>query len=181
MPTIYYTKQFFLTLIGSAAVSSATAQISEYADCSEVYHDRSKFERPLTQEEKSARLESAFYERLSSTTKCVDSSSELSNGASGSSAGGLAGNAADNSLSENVLGKAGTSIAITSSIVQRPSSNSVASNSPMGEGGDNGRAHLDLEAVDNKAILMAQIKAQADLESDPEIKEKLMEQYEALK
>ena len=93
----------------------------------------------------------------------------------------MAGNAADNSLSDNVLGKAGTSIAITSSIVQRPSSNSVASNSPMGEGGDNGRAHLNLEAVDNKAILMAQIKAQADLESDPEIKEKLMEQYEALK
>jgi len=181
---IYYAKQFFLTLIASAAVSSATAQISEYADCSEVYHDRSRFERPLTQEEKSARLESAFYERLSSTTKCVDSSSELSNGASGasgSSAGGLAGNATDKSLSDNVLGKAGTSIAITSSIVQRPSSNSVASNSPMGDGGDNGRAHLDLEAVDNKAILMAQIKAQADLESDSEIKEKLMEQYEALK
>ena len=190
MNSRYYAKQYFLTLIASAAVSNATAQISDYADCSEVYHDRSKFERPLTQEEKSARLESTFYERLSSTTKCVDSSSELSNGASGASGassasgvstGGSAGNAADNSLSDNVLGKVGTSIAITSSIVQRPSSNSVASNSPMGEGGDNGRAQLDLEAVDNKAILMAQIKAQADLESDLAIKEKLMEQYEALK
>jgi hypothetical protein len=184
MPARYYAKQLVLTLFASAAVTTGTAQISEYGDCSEVYHDQSKFERPLTQEEKSARLENTFYERLSSTTKCVDSSSDSSNGASGASgasAGGMAGIAAGNSLSSNVLGEGERSVAITSSVVQKPSSKSMPSNSPVGEGSGNGRAHLDLEAVDNKAILMAQIKAQADLESDLAIKEKLMEQYEALK
>jgi hypothetical protein len=46
--------------------------------------------------------------------------------------------------------------------------------------GQNGREYLDLEDVDNRKALLLQIKKQAELESDPEIKRKLIEQYEAL-
>jgi len=45
----------------------------------------------------------------------------------------------------------------------------------------NGRKEQALTIVDNKAALRAQIKAQIELETDPEVKRQLNKEYEALK
>ena len=174
--------QFGLMLFVGSRVCVATAQISEYEDCSEIYHHESKFKRPLTQKEKSELLENAFYERLSTTTKCIDPSSKSESSAAGQGpTGGRVDGTASRSLSRNILDHGDKSVAIAGSIGQAPSTNFEASSDRSEAESGNGREHLDLTDVDNKAILMAQIKAQADSESDPEIKKRLMEQYEGLK
>jgi len=164
---------------------STYAQISEYIDCSAIYHDESNFERPLTKEEKVSQLEGAFYDHLAKTTKCTPETPGASN-PSKSSVGGAtssSGGGASQSISNNMLAEGSESIAITGTKEQKPNfdQTETASFSSSDLGGDNGREHLELETVDNKAALRSQIKAQADLETDPEIKEKLMKEYEALK
>lgn len=180
--SVYFRKS--LLTVYFLSVPYAQAQISEYSDCSEDYHDKSAFQRPLTQEEKAERLENVFYERLSSVTKCVDQESDGAGGGGGGAAGGSsaagAGAGAGQSVSKNVLSKGEKSLGITGSKVQVPvvekSSADIEEQEPT-----NGREHIELQEVDNKAALRAQIKAQADIETDPEIKAKLIEQYEALK
>ena len=164
----------------------AAAQISEYSDCSDYYHDQSDFQQPATQEEKAQRLEDTFYDRLSSITKCVDQQSATDGGGGGGSSGGASagassGSEAGQSLSSNLLNKGEKSHGITSSKSQIPVVETESFIGDEGQSLQNGREHIELEAVDNKAVLRAQIKAQADIETDPEIKEKLIEQYEALK
>ena len=178
--SVYFRKS--LLTVYFLSVPYAQAQISEYSDCSEDYHDKSAFQRPLTQEEKAERLENVFYERLSSVTKCVDQESDGAGGGGGGAGGGAAGGSsgAGQSVSKNVLSKGEKSLGITGSKVQVPvvekSSGDIEEQEPT-----NGREHIELQEVDNKAALRAQIKAQADIETDPEIKAKLIEQYEALK
>ena len=176
--SVYFRKS--LLTVYFLSVPYAQAQISEYSDCSEDYHDKSAFQRPLTQEEKAERLENFFYERLSSVTKCVDQESDGGAGGGGGAAGGSSAAGAGQSMSKNVLSKGEKSLGITGSKVQVPvvekSSGDIEEQEPT-----NGREHIELQEVDNKAALRAQIKAQADIETDPEIKAKLIEQYEALK
>ena len=85
-------------------------------------------------------------------------------------------------MSNNLLDAVGESIAIGDSMNQLPDVE-VLSEASSGEpsDGQNGREHLALEDVDNRKALRLQIKKQAELESDPEVKRKLLEQYEALK
>ncbi|MDG1819810.1 MAG: hypothetical protein P8H31_08250 [Porticoccaceae bacterium] len=84
-------------------------------------------------------------------------------------------------MSGNLLNKGEKSLAITSSKSQVPVAEPDSPSGGEQQGLQNGREHIELEAVDNKAVLRAQIKAQADIETDPEIKAKLIEQIEALK
>jgi hypothetical protein len=176
--SVYFRKS--LLTVYFLSVPYAQAQISEYSDCSEDYHDKSAFQRPLTQEEKAERLENVFYERLSSVTKCVDQESDGGAGGGGGAAGGSSAAGAGQSMSKNVLSKGEKSLGITGSKVQVPVVEKPSGDIEEQES-TNGREHIELQEVDNKAALRAQIKAQADIETDPEIKAKLIEQYEALK
>lgn len=184
MPLLLFRKSLLVVCFFLAPC--AVAQISEYGDCSEHYHDKSTFERPSTQEEKAERLEDIFYDRLSSVTKCVDQNSDGSGGGGsasggGSSGGGSSGGGAGQSMSRNTLSEGEKSLGITGTEVQVPVAYAGATPTDVEADLTNGREHKELEVVDNKAALRAQIKAQADIETDPEIKAKLIEQYEALK
>ena len=73
------------------------------------------------------------------------------------------------------------SIAIGGSMNQLPKEETLSDASfDESSNGQNGREHLDLEDFDNRKALRLQIKEQAELESDPEVKRKLIEQYKAL-
>ena len=174
MPVLNLSKAFTFLVLYLATAFCAIAQISEYTDCSEYYHDGSDFEQTLTQEEKAERLENAFYGRLSDIVKCVNGESAEE----GRSSGGASGGEAGQSISNNILTKGEKSFGITGTKTQGPIVDEAVS---YESSVPNGREHLELEEVDNKAALRVQIKAQADIETDPDIKEKLMEQYEALK
>jgi len=179
MPLLLFRKSSIAVYFSIA--SCAVAQISEYSDCSEHYHDKSTFERPSTQEEKAERLEDIFYDRLSSVTKCVDQNSDGNGGGGSASSGGSSGGGAGQSMSRNTLSEGEKSLGITGTEVQVPVAEAGAAPTDVEADLTNGREHKDMEVVDNKAALRAQIKAQADVETDPEIKAKLIEQYEALK
>ena len=163
-------------------------ELSEYTECTEVEFDKSEFDRPLTQEEQIALWDDDFQEQLADITKCTDSQIDsargggASQGGAGASQGG--GGASKNtestssdSLSRNALKGNQKSTSVTNTVVQIPQSNDEASPGVL----DNGREETALVATDNKAALRAQIKAQIDVETDPEVKRLLIKQLEALK
>ena len=173
-----------LFLAGNIIANSPAEQLSEYTDCSDSSFQETVFDSPLTQEEKTKKLDDAFYGLISEESKCTKSSfSQSSQSNAGGSGGSGGSNGADiGSLSNNLLDAVGESIAIGDSMNQLPDVE-VLSEASSGEpsDGQNGREHLALEDVDNRKALRLQIKKQAELESDPEVKRKLLEQYEALK
>ena len=86
------------------------------------------------------------------------------------------------SFSVNNLQKNDVSIPIENDVVQ--SSAPVTDQfgeEKITEASPSGKEHESLKAVNNKAVMRKQIKEAADAETDPEIKAKLMEHYEALK
>ena len=174
------------TLTMNVFALSPAKQISEYSDCSDSSFEETTFDSPLTQEEKTKKLDDAFYGLISEENKCAKSSfsnSSQSNGGGSSGSGGSAssGGSETMSLSKNLLENDEQSIAIGGSINQLPKEEAISETSFVeSSNGQNGREHLDLEDVDNRKALRLQIKEQAELESDPEVKRKLIEQYEAL-
>lgn len=181
-----------VTLTMNVFALSPAKQISEYSDCSDSSFEETTFDSPLTQEEKTKKLDDAFYGLISEENKCAKSSfsnSSQSNGGGSSGSGvsassGGSGSSAGSetmSLSKNLLENDEQSIAIGGSINQLPKEEAISETSFVeSSNGQNGREHLDLEDVDNRKALRLQIKEQAELESDPEVKRKLIEQYEAL-
>jgi hypothetical protein len=181
-------------LIGVAIIASnmnvfalsPAKQISEYSDCSDTSFEETTFDFPLTLEEKTKKLDDAFYGLILEENKCAKlsfSNSRQSNGggSSGSLNSGSSAGSETLSLSKNLLESDEQSIAIDGSI------NQLRKEEPMSESsfvessnGQNGREHLELQNIDNRKILRMQIKEQAELESDPEVKRKLIEQFEAL-
>lgn len=181
-----------VTLTMNVFALSPAKQISEYSDCSDSSFEETTFDSPLTQEEKTKKLDDAFYGLISEENKCAKSSfsnSSQSNGGGSSGSGGSASSGGSGSsagsetmsLSKNLLENDEQSIAIGGSINQLPKEEAISETSFVeSSNGQNGREHLDLEDVDNRKALRLQIKEQAELESDPEVKRKLIEQYEAL-
>ena len=181
-----------VTLTMNVFALSPAKQISEYSDCSDSSFEETTFDSPLTQEEKTKKLDDAFYGLISEENKCAKSSfsnSSQSNGGGSSGSGGSASSGGSGSsagsetmsLSKNLLESDEQSIAIGGSINQLPKEEAISETSFVeSSNGQNGREHLDLEDVDNRKALRLQIKEQAELESDPEVKRKLIEQYEAL-
>lgn len=162
---------------------SPVKQISEYSDCSDSSFEDTTFDSPLTQEEKTQKLDDAFYGLISEENKCAKSSFSNSSQSNigGSRGAGGSGGSETMSLSKNLLESDEQSIAIGGSMNQLPKEETLSDASfDESSNGQNGREHLDLEDVDNRKALRLQIKEQAELESDPEVKRKLIEQYEAL-
>jgi hypothetical protein len=192
----------YSVLIATLLPGGLTAQVSEYTDCSDIYHDSQESIAPLTAEEEAALLDDTYYVKIADLTKCEKQASSgggpaggggqagggtagSESAASGSDVGGSAGRMTE-SISKNERLLEEQAIAVTNTKFPEAASDTdltvgypFTASSPDGAG--NGRDHEDLNAADNRAALMAQIKAQADAETDPEIKKRLMEQYEALK
>jgi hypothetical protein len=159
---------------------SPIKQISEYSDCSDSSFKDTTFDSPLTQEEKTQKLDDAFYGLISEENKCAKSSFSNSSQSNIGGSGGTGGSETM-SLSKNLLESDEQSIAIGGSMNQLPKEETLVDASfDESSNGQNGREHLDLEDVDNRKALRLQIKEQAELESDPEVKRKLIEQYKAL-
>ena len=162
----------------------ASGQISEYTDCSEYDLGSRADGAPLTTQEKVERLDDTYYPKVAEITKCEENSRD-----EGASSGGTATSTERvkdvPGISSNRLEPGKTSIAVTNtvhptavSIIDRAAGN--ASSSGIDES-ITGRDHEELDEADNTAALRAQIKAQIDIETDPDIKEQLIKQYEALK
>lgn len=168
---------FFLAGLLFFVSISIEAQISEYSDCSADSYQQSKFDSPLTQAEKVEQLDRAFFKRLSSVTKCEDkTSAKNSNNAQSS---GVSSSDSVSMLSKNILSNGEKSLGVnaTKSQEQAFDVNAVA---PGGNYGSNGRAHKNLQQVDNTAVLVKQLKDRAEQELDPEIKSELLKQVESL-
>jgi hypothetical protein len=171
-------ESLFILLVGISTASSSPEKLSEYRDCSDSYFEETTFDSPLTQEEKTKKLDDAFYGLISDERRCSKSSFSQSSASNGSGSG----DPDIKSLSQNLSTIDAGSIGIDSSKSQLPVAVNQSTTSMNGMGvGNNGGVHQVLEEVDNRKALRLQIKKQADIETDPEIKRKLLEQYEALK
>lgn len=168
----------FILLVGISTASSSPEKLSEYRDCSDSSFEETTFDSPLTQEEKTKKLDDAFYGLISDERRCSKSSFSQSSASNGSGSG----DPDIKSLSQNLSTIDAGSIGIDSSKSQLPVAVNQSTTSMNGMGvGNNGGVHQVLEEVDNRKALRLQIKKQAEIETDPEIKRKLLEQYEALK
>jgi hypothetical protein len=168
--------------------SHGYTQLSEYNECSEAGFDKSEFERPLTQEEQIALWDDEFHEHLADITKCTDGQSDSSSGGGGGGGGGggsqssqKSGSTNSNFRSNNYLKVGEKSTSVANTVSQEPQSGNIGSSDMPDTQYSNGRKEQALTIVDNKAALRAQIKAQIELETDPEVKRQLTKEYEALK
>lgn len=161
---------------------SGYAQISEYNECAETGFDKSEYERPLTQEEQVALWDEEFQEQLADITKCTDGQSVSSSGGdAGPQSSQKTGSTNSTFRSNNYLKVGEKSIAVANAVSQEPQSSNNGSADMPDTQYSNGRKEQAMEAVDNKVRLRAQIKAQIESETDPDVKNQLIEQYEALK
>ena len=168
-------------MVGISIASSPSEKLSEYRDCSDSSFEETTFDSPLTQEEKTKKLDDAFYGLISEENKCAKPSFSSSSQSNNGGSGGSGGSGGAETISNNLLESDEQSIAIGGSINQLPKEEAISETSFVeSSNGENGRKHLDLDDVDNRKALRLQIKEQAELESDPEVKRKLIEQYEAL-
>ena len=164
--------------------SHGYTQLSEYNECSEAGFDKSEFERPLTQEEQIALWDDEFHEQLADITKCTDGQSDSSSGGGGgggSQSSQKSGSTNSNFRSNNYLKVGEKSTSVANTVSQEPQSGNIGSPNMPDTQYSNGRKEQALTIVDNKAALRAQIKAQIELETDPEVKRQLNKEYEALK
>ena len=188
---------FFVGWIAMCCLAQPSlAQISEYTDCSEYDYNSQDDSGPLTTDEKVARLDNIYYPKIADISKCEnrtegDMSSTSNAGSSGAGAQGGSGGASStgsgesSSISTNEINAGETSVGMTNTMYPVADLNS---GSASGSGSPNeiddltiGKEHDELDAADNVAALRAQIKAQIEVETDPEIKAELRKQYEALK
>jgi hypothetical protein len=149
----------------------------------------------LTKLERLEKMDMAYYTLISESTECnkAGSANQSTNNAAaggsvaggsstgGSNADGGQATASSNRLSENETSTASSDVMGSEKPQQAPSDTVIINSNTVSSPAGDGRKHKTLKGVDNKAVLRAQIKAQADIESDPLIKERLMKEYEILK
>ena len=173
------------------------AQTFGAVDCESINLHVPSSEIPLTDREQIELMGKVYFSEVSRLPRCEKpetvapggdaSSGDVSGGdASGgdASSGDASGGGRSNipSFSVNNLQKNDVSIPIENDVVQ--SSAPVTDQfgeEKITEASPSGKEHESLKAVNNKAVMRKQIKEAADAETDPEIKAKLMEHYEALK
>ena len=144
--------------------------ISSSIDCSDVdinYED----DPELTRSEKLALMDKAFYDSLNKFEFCNFSSKSSS---SSSSAGGVGGGSA---MANDTL--QGTEPKIEMPDSTSPLLNSI-STGPSG-GSTNGKIPEDIPPAANDDAIAAQIRLAADMENDPETREKLWNEYRKYK
>ena len=163
-----------------------STELSDYIDCANSSRSDSTDGVPLTKAERISNLEADYVRVVSRTERCSKSEESANSSSSGDAAGGEsatggAGSAGSTQTLSKNAGATNNDIKVNSTL------KSVASRPPSAVLGNvststhSGKDHEELEAVDNKAILRAQIKAAADEETDPEMKKILTEKYESLK
>lgn len=130
----------------------------------------SKDSVPLSKAERLRQLENDFIRTLSETDRCEKPEQSAGGGGGGGNTGGTLSRNADTG---------GESMPVNTSL--QPALPNSTEGEPSSTSSSGGKDHDELESADNNAILRAQIKEQADKETDPDIKKALMEKYEALK
>lgn len=178
------------------------------ADCTEVSVDYED-DPTLTQEEKTALMEQAFFRSLSKFDACQDAltkTSSTSSGGGGSVTGGnsdatsamtgtetsnaVAGIDAAASTASSDMSGAEASVSTNQS---QNASSTAGDDEPAAEPGaqsstggqvidmDNGKIPDDIPSVDNDSVLEAQIRQAATDETDPDLKAKLWNEYRRYK
>lgn len=154
------------------------------ADCEVIDFDQDSIGL-LTAAERKAKLDELRVRELSRDDACEDSSggggaSSVGSGSASSSGSGQndAGAGSSQSRPSNILaaGESSISISSTGALMKAGLDGMAGVEGSLGQGAE----HETLTAVDNVEEMKAQIKAAADAESDPLVRQKLMEKYKEL-
>ena len=170
-------------LLGCFVFSAHTwsAGLSDMLECSDIEIE-ADINSKLSRQENLERLYQQFDEAVNAVSHCDPTANGGGGGGGGSAGGGLASSAAE--------GISGTEVKSSplkedSKAAQAGSAsnngNSGASTTKTNQQGSNGKKPDELNANDNDSIYAQQLKAAADSEQDPVVKEQLLNEYRKFK
>jgi len=179
-------RSIYIHLIGFFFFSAHawSAGLSDMLECSDIEIE-AEINSELSRQENLERLYQQFDEAVNAVSHCDPTAN---GGGGGGSAGG--GSAGGGSLSRAAEGISGTEV--KSSPLQEEAKeaqadsasnngNSGASETKKNQQGSNGKKPDKLNANDNDSIYAQQLKAAAEIEQDPVVKEQLLKEYRKFK
>ena len=179
-------KKVFIFLCFFFALEGRSSSLSDMLECSDIEIE-AEINSELSRQENLERLYQQFDEAVNAVSHC-DPTANGGGGGGGGSAGG--GSAGGGSLSRAAEGISGTEV--KSSPLQEEAKeaqadsasnngNSGASETKKNQQGSNGKKPDKLNANDNDSIYAQQLKAAAEIEQDPVVKEQLLKEYRKFK
>ena len=176
-------KKVFIFLCFFFALEGRSSSLSDMLECSDIEIE-AEINSELSRQENLERLHQQFDEAVNAVSHC----DPTANGGGGGGGGG--GSAGGGSTSKAAEGVSGTEVK-PSSMKQDVKGSQAASSSGNGspvatekkanEQGSNGKKPDELNANDNDSIYAQQLKAAADNEKDPAVKEQLLKEYRKFK
>jgi len=181
-------RSIYIHLIGFFFFSAHawSAGLSDMLECSDIEIE-AEINSELSRQENLERLYQQFDEAVNAVSHC-DPTANGGGGGGGGSAGG--GSAGGGSLSRAAEGISGTEVKSSplkeeAKEAQADSAsnngNSGASETKKNQQGSNGKKPDKLNANDNDSIYAQQLKAAAEIEQDPVVKEQLLKEYRKFK
>ena len=179
-------KKVFIFLCFFFALEGRSSSLSDMLECSDIEIE-AEINSELSRQENLERLYQQFDEAVNAVSHC-DPTANGGGGGGGGSAGG--GSAGGGSLSRAAEGISGTEVKSSplkeeAKEAQADSAsnngNSGASETKKNQQGSNGKKPDKLNANDNDSIYAQQLKAAAEIEQDPVVKEQLLKEYRKFK
>jgi len=174
-------KKIAMTFFFFFSMDGLSSNLSDMLECSEIEIE-ADINSKLSRQENLERLYQQFDEAVNAVSHCDPTANGGGGGGGGSAGGGSASRAAE--------GISGTEVKSSplkedSKAAQAGSAsnngNSGASATKTNQQGSNGKKPDELNANDNDSIYAQQLKAAADSEQDPVVKEQLLNEYRKFK
>ena len=186
-PFFFFKMLFFIVITGMA---HADENLSSGVDCTEIEINFTD-DPNLTKAERVAAMEIAFYESVNRFETCKLSSSSQSSSQSASQSvnsntGSESGGGSDSNEAEGSIESAASPIIAGTEIEPIPPELDINESEAeitalASPGGGNGAIPEDIPDANNDDVVAAQIRLAAELEKDPEKKEKLWDEYRKYK
>jgi len=159
-----------------------SAGLSDMLECSDIEIE-AEINSELSRQENLERLHQQFDEAVNAVSHC----DPTANGGGGGGGGGSAGGGSTSKAAEGISGTEVKPSSMKQDVKGSQAASSSGNGSPVAtekkanEQGSNGKKPDELNANDNDSIYAQQLKAAADNEKDPAVKEQLLKEYRKFK
>ena len=179
-------RSIYIHLIGYFFFSAHawSAGLSDMLECSDIEIE-AEINSELSRQENLERLHQQFDEAVNAVSHCDPTAN--GGGAGGGGGGGSAGGGSTSKAAEGISGTEVKPSSMKQDVKGSQAASSSGNGSPVAtetkanEQGSNGKKPDELNANDNDSIYAQQLKAAADNEKDPAVKEQLLKEYRKFK
>ena len=172
-------KKVFIFLCFFFALEGRSSSLSDMLECSDIEIE-AEINSELSRQENLERLHQQFDEAVNAVSHCDPT-------ANGGGGGGSAGGGSTSKAAEGISGTEVKPSSMKQDVKGSQAASSSGNGSPVAtekkanEQGSNGKKPDELNANDNDSIYAQQLKAAADNEKDPAVKEQLLKEYRKFK